>query len=80
MGIWTHGQRLIMQMERKGHGGKTVTVLGGFSDAALLSSLAAQIRQAMGCGVKVDADRIVILGDLRKRLSTWLLQHGATLR
>jgi translation initiation factor 1 (eIF-1/SUI1) len=70
--------RITLRRERKGHGGKTVTVVAGLClDAQRLDSLARAIRRALGVGATVTDDAIVVQGDLVPRVQTFLIAHGA---
>jgi translation initiation factor 1 len=73
--------KITLRRERKGHGGKTVTVVAGLRlDARRLDSLARAIRRALGVGATVADDAIVVQGDLVARVQTFLTAHGARLR
>jgi translation initiation factor 1 len=72
--------KIILRVQRKGRGGKTVTLLsapgGGLSPAAL-EPLAKDLRKALGCGARVEDGSVVIQGDNSERAEKWLLQRGA---
>lgn len=69
--------RAIVRMERKGRGGKEVTVveLRGVP-AKDLERWCRELKQALGCGGAIDADRIVLQGDLRARIGAVLEARG----
>lgn len=70
--------RLVVRRERKGHGGKTVTVVDGLAlPAAALEALARAMRKALGCGSWVDGGRIVLQGDRPDAAVAWLTRQGA---
>ncbi|MFN8640997.1 MAG: translation initiation factor [Candidatus Binatia bacterium] len=70
--------RLVVRRERKGHGGKTVTVVDGLArSAGALDALAQAMRKALGCGSWVDGGRIVLQGDRPDAAAAWLTRHGA---
>ncbi len=70
--------RLIVRRERKGHGGKTVTVVEGLAlPDPTLEALARTMRKALGCGSRLDAGRIVLQGDRADAIAAWLTRHGA---
>jgi len=70
--------RIVLRRERKGHGGKTVTVIDGLGlPDRVLQDLARQLRKALGCGSSVDAGRLLLQGDLAARAETWLQGQGA---
>ncbi|RDV36761.1 translation initiation factor [Bradymonadaceae bacterium TMQ3] len=82
-----HQQKnLHLRVERKGRGGKTVTLLGGFKAGAgtppkdALEDLVGQLKRALGCGAALEDDTIVLQGDQRERAASWLNARGATLR
>jgi len=63
--------------ERKGRGGKVVTVIDGLvlSDADR-EALARDLRKACGAGGTVRGEAIEIQGDLRDRLAALLRERG----
>lgn len=71
-------RNLVVRRERKGHGGKTVTVIDGLSlPAATVEALARAMRKALGCGSWVEEGRIVLQGDRAVAATAWLTRHGA---
>lgn len=79
-------KNLHLRVERKGRGGKTVTLLGGFKTGAgaptkdALEDLVGQLKRALGCGASLEDDTIVLQGDQRDRAASWLSAQGASLR
>lgn len=72
------GGKVVVRRERKGHGGKTCTVVDGLAlPPADLETMARQMRKALGCGGWVDAGRIVLQGDRLPAVETWLRARGA---
>ena len=70
--------KLVVRRERKGHGGKTATVVAGLDlPARDLERLARALRRALGCGASVDGDRLVVQGDQAPRVQAWLAAQGA---
>ena len=69
--------RVGLGIERAGRGGKTVTVVR-WADrpAADRDELAAQLRKALGVGATVDGDDVIVQGDQRDRLRSWLAARG----
>ena len=64
-------------IEKKGRGGKTVTVLQGFThEKAYLEELASRLKQFCGSGGTLKDRRIEIQGDSRLRLREFLLNEG----
>jgi len=69
---------LVVRRERKGHGGKTVTVIDGLAlPPARLEALARAMRKALGCGSWAESGRIALQGDLADQAAAWLQRHGA---
>jgi translation initiation factor 1 len=69
--------RAVVRMERKGRGGKEVTViekLGLGADA--LEDWCKALKKALGCGGSVDGEMIVLQGDLRERVPAVLTARG----
>jgi translation initiation factor 1 len=70
--------KLVVRRERKGHGGKTVTVIDGLSATpGALDELARAMRKALGCGSWIEDGRIVLQGDRPDAAVTWLMRRGA---
>src|SRR5262245_13232597 len=70
--------KVTVSRERKGHGGKTATVVTGLGlTAPDLERVAKILRRALGCGAGVDGDRVVVQGDQVARVQAWLDGHGA---
>ena len=56
-------------MEKKGRGGKTVTVVDGLPrNAAFLKALSQELKRACGAGGAVQEGAIELQGDLRDRV------------
>lgn len=70
--------KLVLSRERKGRGGKTVTLLKGVAlQGEALADFARQMRQGLGTGGGVEGDVIVIAGDQLDRAAAWLAGRGA---
>ena len=66
-----------LRMEKKGRGGKTVTVVDGLpNNAVFLKDLCSELKRACGTGGAVDAGMIELQGDLRDRVREYLLKKG----
>lgn len=64
-----------LRMEKKGRGGKTVTVVAGLPrNSAFLRDLCSELKRACGTGGAVSDDTIELQGDLRDRVRDYLLQ------
>ena len=75
---WLETKKLTVRKERKGRGGKTVTVVSGFGEecAGELDDVASQLARALGCGASREAQTIAIQGDQRDRAKAWLEKQG----
>lgn len=63
--------------DRKGRGGKTVTVITGLpGDAAALAQLAQELRRFCGAGGTVKGAAIELQGEHRERLEAYLKGRG----
>lgn len=66
-----------IQREKKGRGGKTVTVVSGLQMAPDdLKALGKRLKTACGCGGTVKEGNIEIQGDQRDRIAAELRQMG----
>lgn len=69
--------RALVRFERKGRGGKVVTVLAQLDVPAVrLEQLCGEARRALGCGGTVEGAEIVLQGDQRDRAAAWLKGLG----
>jgi translation initiation factor 1 len=69
--------RAVVRMERKGRGGKEVTVVDKLGlPLPELERWCRELKQALGCGGAVDGDLIVLQGDLRPRIAAVLEAKG----
>lgn len=69
--------KVRVRCERKGHGGKTVTVISGLPLAeAELTTLAGELKRRCGCGGTIKAGNIEIQGDHAELLLAELLKRG----
>ena len=70
--------KMVLRRERKGRGGKTVTLVSGLTlPAPRLELLAKALRKGLGCGAVVEQGSIVLQGDMVERAREWLGRHGA---
>jgi translation initiation factor 1 len=66
-----------MRMEKKGRGGKTVTVIYGLpNNTEFLKNLCSDLKKACGCGGSVTEDGVELQGDLRDRVRSNLEKKG----
>ena len=64
-------------MEKKGRGGKTVTVVYGLpQNAEFLKELSQELKRACGTGGTVVEGGVELQGDLRPRVRDVLAQRG----
>lgn len=69
--------RAVVRMERKGRGGKEVTVVEQLAlPARELEVWLKALKNALGCGGVVEGDALVLQGDQRKRLPGLLAARG----
>ena len=66
-----------LRLEKKGRGGKTMTVVYDLPrNAAFLKELCQELKRACGTGGAVSGDTVELQGDLRERIRELLLQRG----
>jgi translation initiation factor 1 len=66
-----------VRVEKKGRGGKTVTVVYGLPDnAEFLKELSQELKRACGTGGTVVEGGVELQGDLRPRVRDALMQRG----
>jgi translation initiation factor 1 len=69
--------RAVVRLEKKGRGGKRVTVVQHLGlPAAVLNVWCRELRTQMGCGGQVEDDTLVLHGDQRERLVRALEARG----
>ena len=70
-----------LRMEKKGRGGKTVTVVYDLpQNADFLKDLAQELKRACGTGGAVADNTIELQGDLRARVRDFLARKGFTVK
>lgn len=71
------GQKVILRLERKGRGGKSVTVVEGFGlPEKEKEKLLRQLKGKLGAGGTASADGLELQGDHRDALMTLLTAMG----
>jgi translation initiation factor 1 len=66
-----------LRMEKKGRGGKTVTVIYGLpNNADFLKDLCGELKRACGCGGATTEDGVELQGELRDRVRPFLEKKG----
>lgn len=69
--------RAVVRMERKGRGGKEVTVVEQLGvSASELDKWLKALKQSLGCGGTVEEGVLVLQGDQRERLPALLTAKG----
>lgn len=69
--------RAVVAYERKGRGGKEVTLVRKLDlPAADLDTLCRDLKRTLGCGGHVEGDTIILAGDQRDRLPALLTTRG----
>ena len=70
-----------LRMEKKGRGGKTVTVVDGLpQNAAFLKELCQELKRSCGTGGAVADGAIELQGDLRERVRELLIDRDFTVK
>ena len=70
------GARVLVQREKKGRAGKTVTRVSGLGlDASRLAALARDLKRALGCGATVEGEDVLLQGAQTERAAAWLEKH-----
>ena len=71
----------LLRLEKKGRGGKSVTVVDGLPrNGAFLKGLAAELKRARGTGGTVAAGTVEVQGDQRDGLRAMLRAKGWTVK
>lgn len=75
------GRRVVVRKERKGRGGKAVTVVSwpgaDAPSADALRSIAGDLGKALGAGARVEEETVVVQGDQVDRVAAHLESHHA---
>ena len=70
-------QKLRIWLETKNRGGKAATVIKGFNgNEADLKELGKKLKNYLGTGGAVKDFEIIIQGDQREKVLSWLLKEG----
>ncbi len=68
---------IVLQFEKKGHGGKRATRVSGLPfGTEELDRLARLLRKEMGCGAWVEGETLLLQGNLTDRLRDWFVAKG----
>jgi translation initiation factor 1 len=69
--------RAVVRIERKGRGGKEATIVEKLElPAKELERWLKDLKSALGCGGVLEDDALVLQGDQRDRVATWLESKG----
>jgi translation initiation factor 1 len=69
--------RAVVRYERKGHGGKEVTLVEHLElPSSELDAWLKPLKQSLGCGGRVEGNALVLQGDQRDRLPALLTSRG----
>lgn len=70
-------QPLIVQLDKKNRGGKTVTLIKGFVlGNEEIENLCRQLKAFCGSGGAAKNNEIIIQGDHREKVKQWFLKKG----
>ncbi len=70
-------EKLNVSMEKKGRGGKTATIIYGFtSDDEEIASVAAVLKRRLGIGGSSRGGEILLQGDVREKVKPVLREMG----
>ncbi|MDG2041636.1 MAG: translation initiation factor [Bacteroidia bacterium] len=73
----TNAQRLFVRKEKKGRGGKTVTVVEGYQgNPMVLEKLCKKVKQQCGVGGSVQNKTFIIQGDKADQVVKILIKEG----
>ena len=76
-GLIKKREKLSVSMEKKGRGGKTATIIFGFtSDDAEISGVATHLKQRLGIGGSSRGGEILLQGDVREKVKPLLREMG----
>ncbi|MBI5508266.1 MAG: translation initiation factor [Deltaproteobacteria bacterium] len=69
--------RAVVHLERNGHGGKEMTRVEQLElGAQELGAWLRELKRSLGCGGTGDGATLLIQGDQRERVATWLADRG----
>jgi translation initiation factor 1 len=73
----TNAQRLFVRKEKKGRGGKTVTIVEGYQgNPQTLEQLCKKVKQQCGVGGSVNQKTFIIQGDKADQVIKILIKEG----
>lgn len=69
--------RAVVRLERKGRGGKEVTLVEKLELAPCeLETWLKDLKRGLGCGGVIEGSALVLQGDQRERAEAWLVKRG----
>lgn len=69
--------KVVVRREKKGRGGKMVTIVEGI-EARSLEALAGELKRELGCGANLEGTAVVLAGDQEERVKASLEARGFT--
>jgi translation initiation factor 1 len=67
----------VVRLERKGRGGKTVTIIENLRPKGCsVEDILRRLKARLGCGGTMEGSQIIIQGDHRKAIAEWLQSEG----
>ena len=73
-------QKLLVQLDTRNRGGKAVTIVNNFIGTQTnREELGKKLKAFCGTGGSVKDEDIIVQGDNRDKILTWLLKNGFTL-
>jgi len=74
---WSTVERVVLQFERKGHGGRKATRVEGLPfGSETMEGIVRELRSEMGCGAWIEQGNLLLQGDLVERLKNWFAKKG----
>ena len=72
-----HVSKLVVSKEKKGRGGKVVTRVAGWPEGyPQIDDVARSLAKALGCGVSVEDEAVLVQGGQSERVAEWLQKEG----
>ena len=69
--------QIVVRKQRKGHGGKTVTIIEGLPwHPDELDALAKTLRRELGCSGRARDGLVIVAGERQQQVASWLRQRG----
>jgi len=75
-------EKISLQHQRSGRGGKTVTLVYISGKAELkaapnIEALLKELKKSLGCGGRIEEGKLVLQGEIADRASEWFVKMGA---